>query len=158
VAWLVAGGVRADDPQGFARYQVIIDRSPFGSVAAAGALAAAVNAPTFAKYQLVAIVVSNGGEGPVQACIFDHDANRSYYLAEGESIDGGLKVTHIGDREDPIKVDLVLGIEKAQLTFQERPNTPSAAPGHPPGAMGAPTPQANAPLPPRRLPFVRTPR
>lgn len=153
-------GARAETAQDFSRYQIIIDRSPFGAVKTA-AVDSAANTPTFQRYQLVAIVVSNGGLGPVQAGIFDRESNRSYYLAAGESIDTGLKVIKIDERP-PVKVELMAGLERAQLTFQDRPSTPAApvAGGiRPPFTPGNPSP--NPPPPPRggRVPaFNNRPR
>jgi hypothetical protein len=155
----------------FSRYQPIIDRSPFGPVVASGV---AEVAPGFAqRYQFVALVTSNAGAGLLQAIIFDRDTNRSYFRAQGETLDRAVRVERID--VDPPKLVLKSGLETAQLSFQARPATPVAAvaPGMPsrtgapptatpyqPGSSGPPAQigqpdQPSQPSGVRRIPFRR---
>lgn len=146
----------------FSRYQPIIDRSPFGPVLASGVAEAA---PGFAKrYQFVALVNSNSGDGMLQAIIFDREANRSYFRAQGETLDRAVKVERID--VDPPKLVLKSGLETAQLSFRARPTTPvgigaaglQRLPGNPTGEMpGQPVQpdQPGQPPPIRRIPFRR---
>jgi hypothetical protein len=131
-----------------ARYQIIIDRSPFGALATGPA-----NAPSFAaRFTFVGLVNSNGIESRLQAIIHDKDANRSYFKSEGETIDD-IKVVKVEDK--PAKVVLQKGLESATLTYQEKGNV--ALPQQP---MAPQQPQPSAPTPggvpgPRRIPFRR---
>ena len=152
-ATVTAPAVAAD----FARYQVIIDRSPFGTVTAEGA-AAGQMAPFAAKYQFVGLVTSNATEGqPLQAIVFDKEANRTFFKSEGESL---------GDAADPAKIvrieqappKLVLqhGLETASLGFPERSNAPGppGAPGVAPNPNlppGFPQPHPGMPTPPKKF-------
>ena len=133
--------------QDFSRYQPIIDRKPFGQVQ---------NAPTevapnwLSRFSMVALVMSNSGSGPLQAIIMDKEGNRTYFRAEGETIDPGIKVVRIEPK--PPKLVLQNGLDSGTLTFQDRPAAAAApaapAPGAPPGtAPAAPTI--------RRIPFRR---
>ena len=145
----MATGALATEPQDFARYQIIVDRSPFGAVAAANTPDAA---PSFSKrFQLTGGVTSNGAPGIVLAVISDTESNRSLYKAEGDMIDGDIKVLRIQDGlTTKAKVVLQFGLEKAELTLQNRPNTVVVGvPGQPQPAPGV--------MPPRpRIPFRRS--
>ena len=161
LAMSIVTGALASEPTDFTRYQIIIDRSPFGAVSAANTPEAV---PNFAvRYQLVGIVTSNGTPAKVLAVLFDRDANRSWFKAEGELlkadgdlIEGGVKVLRIQDALTPKpKVVLQFGLETASLSFPERAAGPVAAtvPGQPqpaPGAMPARPPFAG------RVPFRRS--
>lgn len=156
IALLVAGAALADETQDFAKYQIIIDRSPFGPVTAAGVPDAV---PNFAqRFQLVGIVTSTGMPVAAQAVLSDKEANRSWFKAEGDTIDGGVKVIRIQDAlTSKAKVVLQFGLETATLTFAERPNTPATAapqPGQPP----QPAPGGMPGRPPivGRIPFRRS--
>ncbi len=154
LALVVAGGAWANDLQDFARYQVIVDRSPFGPVTAAGVPEAV---PGFAqRFQLVGIVTTTGFPVSAQAVLYDSEAKRSWYKAEGELIDGGIKVLRL---QDPLttkaKVVLQFGLETASLSFPERSAVPvpAAVPGQPPPAPGA---IAGRPPFAGRIPFRRS--
>lgn len=146
-----------------ARYQIIMDRQPFGSVAS---LNAPAPIPSFStKYQFVAIVNSNSGMGVIQAVIFDKDQNRSLFRAEGEMLDANVKLTKI--QLQPPKVTIQSGLESAQLSFADRPNAPMApvanAPGQPARPAvptipsGIPNQNPNPATPSvRRIPFRRS--
>lgn len=153
--FLMAIAVRADE---FARYQAIIDRSPFGTVSAAGIAEAP---PGFSQqYQFVGLVTSNYGEGPLQAIIFDRNANRTYFRAEGEMLDASVKLERI--EREPAKIILKSGLETAPLSYLPRsaaatPVTPQAA-GQPPQPVPGSIPIMGQPgqQPPiRRIPFRR---
>ncbi len=142
---LISSVAGATETVNFARYQPIIDRSPFGQVLS-GAAEPTPNWMT--RFTWGGLVVSNSGNGAVQAIILDKEGNRTYFRAEGEAIDPGVKVLRI-ERQPP-KLVLQNGLETGTLTFQDRP-TVAAAPGAPP--PGAP---ATAPPPTiRRIPFRR---
>ena len=154
LAFFVVGAAVASEPQDFARYQIIVDRSPFGPVTAAGVPEAV---PGFAqRFQLVGIVTSTGQPVAVQSVLYDTEAKRSWYKTEGEMIDGGVKVLRIQDAlTSKAKVVIQFGLETAALTFPERPAGPAAAPvpGQPqpaPGAAPARPPFAG------RIPFRRS--
>ncbi|MEI6085654.1 MAG: hypothetical protein WCS70_15325 [Verrucomicrobiota bacterium] len=149
---VLTGAAVAED---FSRYQIVIDRSPFGPVTGPGPTEAA---PGFSqRYQFVALVNSNGGQGVLQAIIFDKEANRSYFRAQGDSLDNNVKVERI-DLEPP-KLVLKSGLETAQLTFQARAAGPApvaiARPGMPPQAEAQPVPLPGQPNVIRRIPFRR---
>jgi len=147
---LLTGAATAQE---FSRYQIVIDRSPFGPISASGAV---MPEPNFAqRYQFVALVTSNGDQGVVQAIIFDKEANRSFFRAQGESLDNGVKVERI-DVEPVAKVVLKSGLETAQLVFQSRATAPAAMPVPQPGVQPAPLPGPHGgPSPVRRIPFRR---
>ncbi len=161
LALVVATVALANEPADFPHYQIIIDRSPFGAVTAAGVPDAL---PNFAqRFQLVGLVTSNGSPSKVQAILFDRDANRSWFKAEGEWIkadsdpnDTGVKVVRIQDAlSAKAKVVIQFGLETASLSFPERTVGPAVAPvpGQPqpaPGAMPARPPFAG------RIPFRRS--
>ena len=156
LALIVATSALASESQDFSRYQIIVDRSPFGPVTAAGT---PETVPNFAqRFQLVGIVTSNGAAATVQAVLLDKDANpaRSWFKAEGEMIEGGVKVLRIQDAlTSKAKVVLQFGLETAALSFPERPVGPVAAPvpGQPQPAPG--TVPARPPFP-SRIPFRRS--
>lgn len=140
LAVVVASGAFATESQDFARYQIIVDRSPFGPVTAAGVPDAV---PSFAqRFQLVGIVTSNGLPVTAQAVLLDKEPtpNRTWFKSEGELIDGGIKVLKIQDAaSSKAKVVIQFGLDTATLTFADRPNTPAAAapqPGQPPQPPG----------------------
>jgi hypothetical protein len=137
------------EPTDFARYQVILDRAPFGPVAAG----AEVAQPNFAsRYLFVALVNSNGEEGVLQAIIHNKETNHSSFRAEGEVLDNDVKVVRIESK--PPKVVLQAGLEVGTLTFQER--TPgAAAPMMAGGTPGAAPPPPPSPTGIRRIPFRR---
>jgi hypothetical protein len=151
-----AGELRAGAPADFSRYQIILDRSPFGPVTAVGA---AEVAPSFSqKYQLVALVNSNAGLGVLQAVILDRESNRTFFRAAGETVEGAVKLVSI--QHQPPKIVLQAGLETASLSFVDRPNAPisvaaAAPPPNPPGGpAAAPTGRPTSPV--QRIPFRRS--
>ena len=156
---LFAVVVRAVETTGLpAPYQALIERSPFGAVAASGAGELAPN--WLANYSLTGIIQSNTGSGPVQAIISTKDSNRWYFRAEGEAVDANVTVVKIDSNQKQTKVVLKNGLETGTLTFADRPTVAAAAP--PPGPQpGIPMPQASGspgegPSGIRRIPFRRS--
>jgi hypothetical protein len=146
----------AEETHGFARYQIILDRSPFGPVPGSANPAAAAQPGFSQRLTLVGIVQSNGQDGVVQAIIDDKTGHRTYFKTEGEAIDD-VKVLHI-EIKPPQSVVVQRGLETATLTFPE----PSATAAQPPGARppqpgSAMQSEPNAPPPVgiRRIPFRR---
>ena len=142
---LIGSVAGTTDTVSFARYQPIIDRSPFGQVQS-GAADPTPNWMT--RFTWGGLVVSNAGIGPVQAIILDKEGNRTYFRAEGETIDPGVKVLRI--EQQPPKLVLQNGLETGTLTFQDRPTVAAASIAPPPGA-----PAAASPTTIRRIPFRR---
>jgi hypothetical protein len=145
-----AGGAETHD---FARYQVIIDRSPFGAVQGAGA--PAPTASYSAQFQLVGVVQSSNGV--LQAVIFDKSDNHAYFRSVGETLND---VTVMTVEATPAKAVLKKGLESCTLIFEKQP-VASKVPGMP-GQPGGFTPgqslipgQPGGPSLPRRIPFRR---
>ena len=157
----LAGGqgyaaLQATDPlHDFSRYQVIIDRLPFG------AMNAAENAPQppfSARFTFVGMAKEDDAK-PLLAFIFDKEHNQTFFKAEGETIDD-ITVMKI-ERADkaPAKLTLKQGLEVATLFMETKtsvgpaPPTPSAQPQ--PTIPGLPV--APVPVQPgvRRIPFRR---
>jgi hypothetical protein len=154
-ATMIAAGVSlAEETHDFARYQVIVDRSPFGPVPGSQATATAL--PSFAtRFALVGIVQSNGQDGVVQAIIEDKGSHNTYFKTVGEAVDD-VKVLHI-EVEKPQSIVLQRGLETATLTFAELGSkTPTAAASAPQaGSALQPGPAAPVPVGVRRIPFRR---
>ncbi len=153
---LVGSAVHATDTlHDFSRYQIIVDRLPFGAMSGT----ADIPQPSFsAHYTFVGIVKENDTK-PLLAIIFDKDGSQTYFKAEGETI-GDTTVVKI-EKADKAQVKLVLkqGLEVATLLLETKmsvgagPPTPGGQPQ--PGIPGAsPT---LAPVQPgvRRIPFRR---
>jgi hypothetical protein len=133
-----------------ARYQSLIDRSPFGQVQA-GDAALAPN--WLATYVLTGIIQSNSGNGVVQAIISTKDNAHWYFRTEGEIIEAGVTVFKIDQSSRQTKVVLKNGLETGTLTFAERANVASAAP---PAAAAAQPPGLNIPQIPGSTPAPAT--
>lgn len=146
---------------GFERYQVIVERSPFGTPAAAGAEAAAP-APNWAEAFTFVGLVPDPVSTNVLAIIQDRE--RSYLRRVGEMV-GDAKVKAIVTAGRASQLILQRGVETVPLRFKD-----PASGGVPPlpvpaaGTPGVPTVQAasapNQPgggaVPPRRrIPFRR---
>lgn len=147
IAGLLAGMASAETNE-VSRYQVIVDRAPFGQVTPAGA---AVAQPGFStRFQFVGLVYSNSI--PL-AIINDAQGNRPYFRFAGEMIDD-VKVVRINTNK-PQQVVLQQGLVQATLGYEERKGgTASATPISPqPPHLFAPTEPGGAP--PRRIPFQR---
>jgi hypothetical protein len=144
-------GVSAVEQGGFARYQIIIDRAPFG-VTAGGPVAEAQ--PGFStRYTFVGLVKTESS-GTLLAIIYDKDKNRSYFLAEGETIPNeNVKLVRIERSTPSNKIVLQQGLESATLSYQPAGTAPTAASPSP----GAPPPAQQPGQVPgrRRIPFMR---
>jgi hypothetical protein len=151
--------VGAVESVGFERYQVIVDRSPFGAAPAAGGPVAP--APGWAEAFTFVGVVPDPFSTNVLAIIQDRE--RSYLRAVGETI-GEAKVKDIVAAGRASQLLLQRGLEVVPLRFKD-----PAAGGVPPlpvmaaGTPGVPTvqpgggpPAGGATVPPRRrIPFRR---
>jgi len=149
---LFTGITVAIETTDFARYQSIIDRSPFGQVQGAAADAA----PNWlANYVFCGLTQSNSGNGAVQAIISTKDNNRWYFRAEGETVDSDVTIQKIDLSPKATKVILKKGLETGTLTFPERTAVAMAAPAAP--AAPPPPGTAASAVPPtiRRIPFRR---
>jgi len=151
VAFVAVSEARGSELYQVDRFKIILERAPFGPVSPTEGAGAP---PNFAaQLQLVALVYSNSILP--QAILFDKQSNRSYFKAEGESIDD-VKIVSIDLTAR--KVAIQKGLEKATLTFEQKPNT--AAPGGAPAQAlpqpGVPTPQMPTAPGARRIPFRRS--
>src|SRR5436190_62079 len=91
----------------------------------------------------------------LSAILFDKEANRSYFRAEGESLDANISVVKIDVTQRPPKLVLKNGLMTATLTFPERTASAAAAPqpNANPAAPGTPGPTTSPTI--RRIPFRR---
>jgi len=90
----------------FDRYQIILDRKPFGELAPASAPAAASPAPgqpPLASVLRLAMLTYDEASGAVEAGIVDTKANRSYFLSVGQSEDG-LTIVNADFERDQVLV------------------------------------------------------
>ncbi|MGO9243956.1 MAG: hypothetical protein ACLPT4_11560 [Verrucomicrobiia bacterium] len=149
---------RAADPtRDFSRYQVILDRAPFGKMDAS-----ADNAPqpSFSTRFVFVGIASEGSDQPLLAIIEEKDTKHVDFKAEGESI-GTVNVVKIEKSENgPTKLVLKQDLEVATLVLEAKPGVgAAAAPG--PSAPGQPAqpgqPPGQMPMQPsaRRIPFRR---
>jgi hypothetical protein len=150
LAFVGAGWVaQANDTHDFTRYQIILDRSPFGSVTGGGA---DIPQPNFsARYGFVGTAQLSEAS-PLLAIIQDKETSRTYFKAEGETI-GNTTVVRIG-KSPGGKLVLKQGLEVATLTLETKAGVGAAPagigqpqPGQPPGMM--------SPSGVRRIPFRR---
>jgi hypothetical protein len=132
----------------FQRYQVIVDRSPFG-FSASQVPAAQDTEPDFVKrYAFVGLVTVLDGQ--LQAIVFDKQNNKIRFTTAGETFDG-VKVERI--EQNPSRLVLSQGLRRATLAYE--PQTPGAV-AHAPTATAAATPTGERPATPaRRIPFRR---
>lgn len=162
-AWLlsllVATGAGAAE---FGRYQVILDRMPFGGVMG-GASAATPNFAT--RFSFVGLVNPDVADGGWLAILADKNTpNRCYFKGVGEMVDD-VKVVRIENKLPNRSVTLQRGLETATLLFEPRRATAAPAAPAVPGTPTAMTAAMPPPLPggtdtpmpssPRRIPFRR---
>ena len=155
-AILVGPSARAADAlHDFSRYQVIIDRLPFGAMSGG----AEVPQPSFAARFTFVGMAKEDDTKPLLAIIFDKEGSQTYFKAEGEAI-GDTTVVKI-EKPDKGAVKLVLkqGLEVATLFLETKTGVgvaPPVAGVQPqpviPGASPAPVPVQPGV---RRIPFRR---
>jgi hypothetical protein len=149
-------------PIAFARYQPMLDRSPF-AVATSAPLPAAT--PDFAKDLYIANA-ARATEGDIVTLASSSDKNFKKYLTTKEPVDG-YSLTNIewSDKVGGTKVTIskdgqfaTLGFNQALLTQPiQNPAPPPTAPAGVPAAPG-PVPVANPQLPkPAAIPAIPTP-
>jgi hypothetical protein len=142
----------ADPTHDFSRYQVILDRAPFGQMGTSGDNAPE---PGFATKLTFVGVVSEGDDKPLLAIIQEKDTKQVDFKAEGESIDRVMVVKIERSETGPSKVVLKQDLETATLTMEAKPGAGGAAPGlGQPGSPGQPQPAGGGPAL-RRIPFRR---
>jgi hypothetical protein len=153
---LLAGAQAWADGQGLGPYQVIVDKSPFGSVTP---VAGAATPAAMSRFAFVGLVQS--GDGQLLAIIQDKQTKQCYFKAEGEAIDD-VKVQKIEEALPARRLILRRGLETGTLSYEERRATaPTMAPPPAPGMPGVAVPlpatadPATTTPPPRRIPFRR---
>ncbi len=160
IAVLAFARAHAIESVGFERYQVIVERSPFGTPAASGGPAAP--APGWAEAFTFVGVVPDPSSTNVLAII--QDKERSYLRGVGETI-GEAKVKEIVAAGRASQLVLQRGLETAPLRFKDPaaggvPTLPAMVAGTPevPKVQPAQTPTAGGGVvmpPRRRIPFRR---
>ena len=151
---LVGSAVRATDtPHDFSRYQIIVDRLPFGAMSGA----ADIPQPSFSAHYNFVGTLKEDETKPLLAIIFDKEGSQTYFKAEGETM-GDTTVVKI-EKGDKGQVKLVLkqGLEVATLLLETKTSGAPPSPGaQPQPAIPGISP---APVPPqpgvRRIPFRR---
>ncbi len=112
----VAAASAAPTSYPFERYQVILDRSPFGSSAYAQEVVAAPTQPqaeSFAKSLRLSTIIEMD-DGSIKVGFVDTRSGRSYMMAAGESLDGIEVVTANWADEEAV---LKQGSEMALIKF-----------------------------------------
>jgi len=126
---LVAHAVTTTD---FSRYQVVLDRKPFGEVApiaVTGAIDLAV-AESFTKDYEMKAIIDNGDK--IQVCVLDKKTSKHIYLDIGQEISGMQLVSVNYDKEEAV---LKMGIETTVIKLHpDKDKDKDAAPA----AMAAP--------------------
>jgi len=155
-ATLVGSAMGATDTlHDFSRYQVIIDRLPFGAMSGG----ADVPQPSFSAHYTFVGLLKEDDTKPLLAVIFDKEGSQTYFKAEGDTM-GETTVVKI-EKSDKGQVKLVLkqGLEVATLSLETKTGVGAAPPV--PGAQPQPgvpgVSPAPVPLQPgvRRIPFRR---
>ncbi|MGA2138569.1 MAG: hypothetical protein ABSH14_06880 [Verrucomicrobiia bacterium] len=145
-----------DGTRDFARYQVILDRAPFGAMAGT---AVEAQQPSFST-RFTFIGTAKEGDKPLIAIVMDKEGNRVHFVAAGDKI-GPVTVVKIEKVDKaPAKLVLKQDLEVATLLMDSK----AAGVGAPP-AVEVPPPQLVQPGQPpipgvaqpgvRRIPFVR---
>jgi hypothetical protein len=143
----------ADDvpkPYTFARYQAMMDRSPF---AVATAVAAPAATPNFAKDLYVANA-AHSKDGDFVTIASSADKNFKKYLSTSAA-DDGYTIANIewSDKVGATKVTISKDGQTATLAFNEALLKQSVATGQPPQMQQQPVqPQAIVPAPPNAIP------
>ena len=145
---------QAADTHSFSRYQVIVDRSPFGTPSAG---ADAPQAPFATRFNFIGTAQLSDSE-PLLAIVQDKEANnRIYFKSAGQAI-GPVTVVSV-EKWPAAKLVLKQGLETATLTLETKPGA-----GKPAMSMGGGRPSFPSPAQPRgpavspgprRIPFFR---
>jgi hypothetical protein len=137
---------KAEPTRDFSRYQIILDRAPFGQMGASDK--DAPQPPFSTRFAFVGITSID--DEPPLAVIEEKDNKRVNFKAEGESI-GNVKVVKIEKSENgPTKLVLKQDLEVATLMLEAKPGV-GAAPA--PGGSPPPGPAAQPGQPPGPMPF-----
>jgi len=156
----VPSGFAAMEKTSFDRYQVIIDRAPFGR-SNGGGVVSAVASNFMARYAFVGFVGSP--ENGMLAALVDKQTNQSYFKAPGETMDD-VTIVCIENTQPKRRLVLRRGLEVGTLTFGEgAPSaegmvSPQIAPlALMPSALMSPPDPSHRPVPTsrRRTPFIR---
>lgn len=146
----IVGSASADDvpkPFTFARYQGMMDRSPF---AVATAAAPVVAAPNFAKDLFIANAARSPA-GDMVTLASSTDKNFKKYLTTNSPVDGfSISSVEWSDKVGATKVTIAKDGQFATLTFNQAVLSQSIAANQP----GPPLPQAPAIQPPTSQPGV----
>jgi hypothetical protein len=114
----------------FSRYQLILDRKPFGNIASAAAAAAEADAdpdqPPLSAILRLAVLEVDDETGAIKAGLIDASSKKNYYLTIGEE-DDGIKLVDADFRGDRALVRK--GTQEAWLTMGA--STSAAAPASP---------------------------
>jgi hypothetical protein len=142
-----------DGTHDFARYQVILEKAPFGTMAGA---AAEAPQPSFStRYSWIGTFKE--GDQPLMAMVLDKEGNHVHFVAEGDKI-GPVTVVKIEKAEGtPGKLQLKQDLEVATLTMESKPGSAATPPpGAPQGIpIGQPPVPGAAQPGARRIPFAR---
>ena len=128
-AALVAHAVTTTD---FSRYQVVLDRKPFGEVAPIAVPGAAdlAAAESFAKDYEMKAIIDDGDK--IQVCVLDKKTNKHIYLDIGQEISGMQLASVNYDKEEAV---LKMGVETTVIKLHpDKDKDKGAAPA----AMAAP--------------------
>jgi hypothetical protein len=109
----IAGAQTNENPM--ANYQVILDRLPFGLVAAGKGGHGALG---FGRYAFIGLVSPDGASSNRVAVIHDRQTNYYYFKAEGEQIDD-VKVMRLENAGTGRKLLLQRGADIMTLTYAE---------------------------------------
>ena len=143
----------AEVSRDFTRYQIILDRSPFGPIAGT----VDVPQPGFStRFTFIGIVKLDDTQ-PFLAVIIDKEGNRTYFKAEGETVGTATVVKIEKPDRAPAKLVLKQGLEVATLTMDTKASVGAAPPASQPQPSMPGQPQIPVPLQPgvRRIPFRR---
>ncbi|MFA5344153.1 MAG: hypothetical protein WC381_09325 [Kiritimatiellia bacterium] len=135
IGWCVTLATYAVTTTDFSRYQVVLDRKPFGEVApivVAGTTELAV-AESFAKDYEMKAIIDDGDK--LQVCVLDKKTNKYLYLDIGQDI-GGMRLVSVNyDQEEAV---LGMGAETTVIKLHpDKDGNKGAAPAMA-GALSAP--------------------
>ncbi|MDP2991391.1 MAG: hypothetical protein Q8O57_12605 [Kiritimatiellota bacterium] len=133
--WGAALAAHAVTTTDFSRYQVVLDRKPFGEVAPIAVPGAAdlAAAESFAKDYEMKGIIDDGDK--IQVCVLDKKINKHIYLDIGQEISGMQLVSVNYDKEEAV---LKMGIETTVIKLHpDKDKDKGAAPAMA-GALGVP--------------------